>query len=166
MLGRFQFLIVIGISAALSACSPAAPDDAKTYLISLVNVPLGRDEQIMAFRFATWGVRVQAVCVVPPGWTIRAGGSLNPGGVLEGEGSLGTSWFRDTSPSELDRIVLVTLAGPLRGAPVNDATGEVPATFAGTADVSTDKGVRQIALTTENLRLIPADRCPSAGRTR
>jgi len=68
-------------------------DLGQTYLVSIVDVPLAASESLAAFSFSTWGVTFDAVCHLPSGWTIKAGSSLTPEGILEGEGSLGTSWL-------------------------------------------------------------------------
>ena len=127
-----------------------------------MDVPLGADESIEAFKIATWGVTFQTVCEIPSGWSIKAGGSLTPEGVLEGEGSLGISWLPESSPSELSEFALVTLHGPVEHDALTDPdhSGGVPATFSGTATISTEDGDKQVTLTAANIRLSPADRCP------
>ena len=137
-------------------------DRPNSYLVSIADIPLEANESIEGFTLSTWGARFSMVCQIPAGWTIKAGGSLTPEGVLEGQGSLGTSWFAETSPPELHEFALVTLYGPVQRDAANssDGSGGVPATFAGSATISTDDGERQVALTTDNVRLTPADRCP------
>lgn len=146
----------------LLVSGPVQTDQPKGYLLSIVDLPLQGDESIEGFTLSTWGVTFGTVCHIPPGWTVKAGGSLTPEGVLEGEGSLGTSWFRESSPPELREFALVRLYGPVQRDTVNfpDGSGGVPATFAGTATISTDDGEKQVSLTTDNVRLTPADRCP------
>jgi hypothetical protein len=145
----------------LLASGPIQTDQPQGYLVSIVDVPLQADESMESFTLSTWGVTFDAVCQIPPGWTVKAGGSLTPEGVLEGEGSLGTSWFRESSPPELQEFTLVTLYDPVQreASAFPDGSGEVPATFAGSATVSTDDGERRIPLTADNVRLTPADRC-------
>jgi hypothetical protein len=137
-------------------------DRPSRYLVSIADVPLEANESIEGFTLSTWGARFSTVCQIPSGWTIKAGGSLTPEGVLEGQGSHGTSWFAEASPPELREFALVTLYGPVQRDAVNlpDGSGGVPATFAGSATISTDDGEKQVALTTDNVRLTPADRCP------
>jgi hypothetical protein len=55
----------------------------------------------------------------------------------------------------------VKLYGPVQLDAVNspDGGGGVPATFAGSATISTDDGEKQVPLTADNFRLTPADRC-------
>lgn len=145
----------------LLASGPVQTDQPQGYLVSIVDVPLQGDESVESFTLSTWGVTFDAVCRIPAGWTVKAGRSLTPEGVLEGEGSLGTSWFRESSPPELQQFALVTLYGPVQreASAFTDGGGEVPATFAGSATVSTDDGERRIPLTADNVRLTPADRC-------
>lgn len=137
-------------------------DRPTTYLVSIVDVPLEGNESIEGFTLSTWGAQFATVCQIPPGWTIKAGGSLTPEGVLEGEGSLGISWLAESSPPELREFVLVTLYGPVQRNAVSspDGSGGVPATFAGSAMISSDDGEKQVPLTTDNVQLTPADRCP------
>lgn len=148
--------LILLVSAAGQADRP------KTYLVSIEDVPLEAGESIEAFTVATWGVTFQAVCAIPSGWTIKAGGSLTPEGMMEGKGSLGISWLPDSSPPELKQFALVTLYGPVAHSALSDPdhSGGVPATFSGSATVSTEEGEKRVALTAENIRFGPADRCP------
>lgn len=146
----------------LLASGPAPADPPQTFLVSIIDVPLRPGESLEGFALSTWGATFNAVCRIPAGWTVTAGGSLSPEGVLEGEGGQGGSWLRETSPAALRDVALVTLSGPVRRDAVRsvDGSGEVPATFAGTASISTSDGDRQIPLTATNVRLTSADRCP------
>lgn len=145
----------------LLASGPVQIDE-QTYLLSIVDVPLQRDDHIEGFTLSTWGVRFSMVCRIPAGWTIKTGGSLTPEGILEGQGSLGTSWFAEASPPELREFALVTLYGSVQRDAVNspDGSGGVPATFAGSATIWTGDGLKKVALTTDNVRLEPSDHCP------
>lgn len=145
----------------LAACA-TPPDRPRTYLASVVGLPLNTDDSLEAFSFSTWGVTFSAVCHVPSGWTIKAGGSLTSEGGLEGEGSLGITWFRQSSPPELRNLVLVTLYGPVQRDNVRDTSGDnvIPATFNGSASIATLDGERTEPLTYRNVRLVPAGRCP------
>jgi len=145
----------------LAGCA-ASPDRPRTYLVSVVGLPLETDDSLEAFSFSTWGVTFNAVCHVPPGWTIKAGGSATPQGGLAGEGSLGTTWFRQGNPPELRSLALATLYGPVQPDAMRDADGAgvVPATFTGSATVATLDGERTRPLTDRNVRLVPARRCP------
>ena len=148
--------LILLASAAVQADRP------ENYLVSVVDVPLEAGESIEAFTVATWGVTFQTVCAIPSGWTIKAGGSLTPEGVMEGEGSLGISWLPESSPPELKEFALVALYGPVANTALIDPdhSGGVPATFSRSATVSTEDGEKRVALTAENIRLRPADRCP------
>jgi len=109
-------------------------------------------------------VTFDAVCHIPPGWTIKAGGSATPEGVLEGEASLGTTWLSAKSSPELKDFVLVTLYDPVqpRDKPTKD--GVVPATFKGHAHIENedDDAGKRARLTAANVSLKPASRCPAA----
>lgn len=163
---RRPILIAVASLLALGAAAPVTAavqsDQPQTYLVSVVDIPLNAGESIEAFSLSTWGVTVNAVCRIPPGWEVRAGGGLTPEGVLAGEGSHGASWFRESSPPALQAFTLITLNGPVRAqaARAPDGGGETPATFAGLATISTGDGDRQVRLTTSNVRLKSADRCP------
>lgn len=135
----------------------AAPvDHPRTYLLSLVDVPLAAGESMESFSIATWGVEFTSVCRIPGGWRIKAGSSATPDGELAGEGSQGATWFNRRSPPELRSFVLVTLYGPIQN---NDVRNGPDATFKGKATISTDSGERDAPLTYKNLRLTPATRC-------
>ena len=135
-------------------------DHPRTYLASIVGIPLKRDEAIESFSFDTWGARFKAVCHIPEGWSIEAGGSLTPAGVFKGEGSLGVTWYRQPSPKEFRSLVLVELYGPVQRHDIG-RNGEIPATFKGHATVSGDDRERKISLSADNIKLSPATRCPS-----
>jgi hypothetical protein len=150
---------MITVLAAL-ALSMAAPEGPRTYLASIVNLPLRRGESVESFGFSTWGVRFKAVCSVPSGWTIKAGGDATSTGVLTGEGGQGATWFNKRSPASLHKFVLLQLFAPVQGHDIRSTTGVVPATFDGTAVINAESGERKVHLTHQNLRLAAASRCP------
>jgi hypothetical protein len=76
---------------------------------------------------------------------------------LEGEGSLGATWFNRQSPAELRNFVLITLYDAVQR---EDIRNGPDATFKGYATISTDDGERKAALTYKNVRLTPSRRCP------
>jgi hypothetical protein len=78
---------------ALLAVGAAPVDHPRTYLASIVDLPVTRDEGVERFSFATWGVDFKAVCHFPAGWRITADGDATPDGELSGTGSLGATWF-------------------------------------------------------------------------
>jgi hypothetical protein len=147
------------LAAALLASAPA--DRPRTYLASIVEIPIAAGESVESFSFETWGVTVQAVCHVPLGWIVKAGGSANPSGVIEGEGSHGATWFARASPAPLRNFVLLTLYGPVQRRDLRQSNGVVPATFSGFATINAEKGERKVRLGYRNVRLVPASRCPA-----
>lgn len=145
---------------ALLAIGAAPVDHPRTYLLSIGQIPLRNGESIEAFSLETWGVEFRAVCSIPGGWRIKAGSSATPDGSLEGEGSHGATWFATASPRELQRLVLVALHAPVQRADTGSPDNGTPATFKGTATISTDDGNVQRALSYRNIMLTPARRCP------
>jgi hypothetical protein len=139
----------------------AAPvDHSRTYLLSIERIPLKPTESVEAFSIKTWGVEFKSLCSIPSGWRIRAGSSATSDGDLQGEGSQGATWFNTASPKELRNFVLITLYAPVQRADIGSSDNGVPATFKGTATVSTDEGNMQHTLSYRNIALVPARRCP------
>ena len=145
---------------ALVTMGAAPVDHPRTYLLSIGRIPLKDTESIEAFAIKTWGVEFKSVCSIPGGWRIKAGSSATPNGDLEGEGSQGATWFNTASPKELRNFVLVTFYAPVQRADIGSPDNGVPATFKGTATVSTDNGDVQRTLSYRNITLVPARRCP------
>ena len=143
---------------ALLTMGAVPVDRPRSYLLSIAEIPLKATESIEAFALKTWGVEFRSVCSIPGGWRIKAGSSATPNGELEGEGSQGATWFNKGSPKELRGFVLVTLYGPVQRADIDNG---VPATFKGTATISTDDGNVRRPLTYRNVILTPARRCPA-----
>jgi hypothetical protein len=137
--------------------SASPPDHPKTFLVSVVGIPLKSGERIKSFTISTWGVEFRAVCKIPGGWRIRAGNSATPDGVLDGEGSQGATWFNRSSPPELRSLAMVTLYAPIQR---DDVRNGPDATFKGTATLSTEKGAKKVHLTYRNVQLTPARHCP------
>ena len=108
----------------------ATSEEPRTYLASVVDLPLGKGESV---DFSTWDVQVKSVCRVPSGWTIKAAGGGTSAGVLSGECGLGATWFNKRSAASLDKFILLQLVAPVQMREVRDASGVVPATFGGTA---------------------------------
>ncbi|WP_242152314.1 hypothetical protein [Sphingomonas sp. BAUL-RG-20F-R05-02] len=146
---------------AILAIGAAPVDHPRTYLLSISTIPLRDTESVEAFSLETWGVEFRSVCSIPSGWRIKAGSSVTPNGALEGNGSQGATWFNTGSPRQLRDFVLVTLYAPVQRADIVSRTGEVPATFKGTATISTDDGDVERDLSYKNITLRPASHCPS-----
>jgi hypothetical protein len=148
---------------ALLLLATAPVDHPKTFLASVQGISLKRDEMIEKFSFSTWGVEFVAVCRIPSGWTITAGGSLDPSGVFEGEGSMGVSMPRTSNPATFRSLVLLKLYAPVqrRNWRSTDGSAEVPATFNGSATLSDGDTERKAPLSFKNVRLVPALHCPS-----
>ncbi|WP_156390544.1 hypothetical protein [Caulobacter sp. Root487D2Y] len=143
----------------------SAPDQPRTYLASIVGIPLKPDESVESFSIETWGVTFGAVCRIPSGWRIKAGNSATPDGILEGEGSQGATWFSRGSPKALDRFVLITLYEPVQKDAVGSDDAKIPATFSGYATISTvDDGEVKVPLDWRNVRLIRASGCTGNAR--
>ncbi|MBX9795900.1 hypothetical protein [Sphingomonas sp.] len=150
------FSILLLMPAAASAA-----DHPRTYLLSVVGLPVKDTQSVSAFSFDTWGVEFNSICHIPGGWRIKAGSSATPNGELAGEGSQGATWFNQRNPMELRSFVLVTLYAPVQRTDAMSASGSgTPATFKGIATVETDEGEKHIPLTYRNITLTPALACP------
>ncbi|WP_260923381.1 hypothetical protein [Novosphingobium sp. 9] len=155
MPGALRFLLPL----LLLANAPAEVDHPQTYLLSIDKLGLTGTDQLNSFSFDTWGVTVNAVCHIPEGWTITAGGSLTPDGVIKGEGSLGTSWLMETSGGELQNLLLITMYAPVQQDDIKWPGGEIPATFKGTATIGAGDDTREEVLSAKNITLVPASAC-------
>ena len=154
---------MLSLALLLAAVTPAHPDHPRTFLLSVGSIPVPRDEMIESFAFTTCGVTFKSVCRIPPGWTIKAGGSLTPEGSLEGYGSVGVSMPRSASPAVFRSLVLVELYVPVQRRDIRFPKngGELPATFAGHATLSDGDSERKVTLTYRNVKLVPAGNCPA-----
>jgi hypothetical protein len=152
----------VSILALAAATASPQVDHPKTYLASITGLPLRAGERIAGFSFSTWGVTFDAVCRIPSGWTITAGGSATPEGALEGKASLGTTWLSDPNPKPLQDLALLTLYAQVQRRDVGKEGGPVyvPATFKGKAVLETADAERKVGLTYANVRLTPAAHCP------
>ena len=79
-------------------------------LLSLRGIQLPAHGYISSFHIDTWGVTVLAVCHLPPGWTVTAGRSADPSGVLGGTASLGVTFLNSASLSEPDDLFLIEVS--------------------------------------------------------
>jgi hypothetical protein len=151
--------------ATAPAVAPAPENHPKTYLLSIARVPFKAEERMTKFSLKTWGVTFDAVCHIPYGWQIQAGGGVTSEGELEGKGSNGVTWVGKDGLRQFDDLVLITLYAPIQARSSKDATGEVPATFSGTATLWADDAERPVYLGSGNIRLTPASRCPTLPST-
>ena len=149
---RFLFL-------ALAAAAPAEGENSRTFLVSIDRLQLGSQERLTEFELDTWGVRFRAVCHIPPGWRVEAGGNATQEGRFIGRGTHGVTWLGQDQPGELRDFILVEISGPVRFTDTPVENGVVPATFAGRASISGPQA-RSVALSQANLRLRPASGCP------
>jgi len=153
---------MVSLALLLLAVAPAQADHPKTFLLSVVGIPMPRDEMIESFAFSTWGVTFKAVCHFPAGWTLKAGRSLTAEGTFEGYGSLGVSMPRTASPKEFRSLVLIELYAPVQRREIlfPKNSGEIPATFKGSATLSDGDSERKVPLDYRNVKLVPARSCP------
>lgn len=144
------------------AAAAAQADHPKTFLLSVGNIAVPRDEMIEAFAFSTWGVTFKSVCHIPDGWTLKAGRSLTAEGTFEGYGSLGVSMPRSASPTMFRSLALVELYAPVQRRDIRFPKngGEIPATFRGHATISDGDSERKVPLSYRNVRLVSARSCP------
>jgi len=149
------------LALALIIATPASADQERTYLLSLADIGIGRAERVSEFSFDTWGVEFIAVCQIPRGWRIEAGGGPAFEGVLNGRRSPGATWSQSASGS-LRNVALISMLAGIRRDPVRDGGGNIvqPVTFKGHAKASGYQGDRIIELTDANVRLTPARGCP------
>jgi hypothetical protein len=151
--------------AALLLTAARPVDHPQSYLLSIVNLPVGViSPRLTDFHIDTWGVSINAVCRFPYGWRINAGNYASPDGVIAGESSVGASWLNRSQMTSDGPILLVVLDGPVqrRTLHVKNGGGESPATFSGKAtieDFNDDRG-KSIPLTAANISLTPARACP------
>lgn len=148
------------LSLALLTIGAAPVDRPRSYLLSIGRISLKDTESIEAFAIETWGVHFKSVCRIPNGWRIKAGSSATSGGIIEGNGSQGATWFKNGSPKELRSFILVTLYAPVQRADIGRSANGVPATFKGAATIATDEGDIKRPLSYRNITLAPAHRCP------
>jgi hypothetical protein len=135
-------------------------------LLSIRGIALPENGYVAAFHIQTWGVTVVSVCRFPPGWTITAGRSADPTGVLNGEASLGVTFINKERLRDLDRLFLIEVEDYHAHAVSSgdNAGGFLPATFVGNVSVGTygdeDLNWHDVPLTAANLVREPAARCP------
>jgi len=144
---------------ALSAAAQAPSDRPRTFLLSIDRLSIGADESVTEIDLETWGVEFRAVCHIPRGWRVEAGGNATPEGNLRARGTHGVTWLRRNRLQELRNLALVTLRGPVQNLDARVQNGVVPATFKGLVSIDGRSG-RTAPLNHLNVRLTPANNCP------
>jgi hypothetical protein len=146
---------------ALASAQPA-PADERSYLVSLAGFPLAQGEYVDGFRIDTWGVDILAVCRMPAGWYLRAGRSAAPDGVIEGSASHGVTFLDSDRLHEMNGLALVRIEGPVQAVDIPVESGRIPPTFAGQVTIGSyrEGEGREAPITSGNVRLSPAERCP------
>lgn len=156
-------IVLFGLNTPenLSARTAAARSP-HTFLASIVGIPLAKNEALQSFQIDTWDVRFKAVCHLPLGWRITAGGGATPDGTLAGEGGQGLVFLNTTNIAELHNIALITLDGPVLKTEIRSPGSVRPITFSGRARLITygSDRTRSVKLTSANIRLIKGVRCP------
>ena len=156
----------LAITVAVASAGVPAAASARTYLASIVGLPLRAGEFMEKFSIDTWSVEVVAVCHFPPGWRLTVGKDASPDGIIAGEGSHGVAWLdRQRAKRELADLLVVRFDGAIYRQRVEEPGGAYrPASFNGTALFGAygSDAERTIKLTYANLRLVPAAGCPRA----
>jgi hypothetical protein len=134
-------------------------------LLSIRGIALPEHGYVEAFRIEIWGVKVLAVCHLPPGWTITAGKSADPSGILAGEASLGVTYLNSQNLDQLRKLFLIEVSDyQVRALPMPNVPGGVhPATFSGKLVVGTygnHGDAHEVPIAPANLFREPATRCP------
>lgn len=140
---------------------PSAADDSE--LLSIRGVVLPQNGYVVGFTIKTWGVDVLAVCHFPPGWTITAGKSADPEGILAGGGSHGVTWLNAARIGELGQLFLIKVSD-YRAHEAHSPNVDDPATFSGKLLVgdygNPEADWREVSLLPANFVREPASRCP------
>lgn len=159
---RPAFLVCLALLSA--SATPALPaNGARTFVASIHGVKLRPNEYVAAFSVDTWGVIYRAVCHIPPGWYVKAGGTAAPDGGFEGQGTHGVSYLSKERLKELEGLVLITLHGPVRSRKTETNSTLIPPTFDGKIEIGRygpGLRTRDLKFGASNIRLIPASRCP------
>lgn len=153
----------LALACSLLAATGAHAQESSgtTFLLSVVDLPLGQNGAVKSFSLKTWGVSFHAICHIPPGWVIGAGGSATPDGELKGDGSLGITWLRSAELPELRSLALVSLSGPVQNDDIRTKDGGlIPATFKGKAVIASGDKFKTAQLTAAHIRLAEAGQCP------
>ena len=155
-----------GMPVFLALAGSALPSLADAgELLSIRGITLPEHGYVKAFRIETWGVMVLAVCRLPPGWTITAGKSADPSGILAGEASLGVTYLNGQNLDQFRKLFLIEVSDYReRELPIPNVPGGVyPATFSGKLVVGTygnHDDAHEVAIMPANLFREPATQCP------
>ena len=134
-------------------------------LLSIRGVELSKNAYISGFQVDTFGVRVLAVCRLPPGWTISAGNSIDLFGRLEGIANGGVAFLNRQHAGQLDNLYLVdVLDYQPRDRRIPGERGAVdPASFSGKVSIGAygnDATTHHVQLTPTNFVRTTASQCP------
>ncbi len=159
-MSRVSRYVVLLVLLGLSSMPAAAAERA---LLSIRGIVLPDNGYVGYFDVKTWGVKVISVCHLPPGWTMTAGKSADPSGVLSGQASLGVTFLNLTDLHELDGLFLIETDSYREKDQPNQFGGNLPASFNGVVGIGTygqhDLDVHDVPLTASNFVHEPAERC-------
>jgi len=150
----------VALIGGLPVAAGAAP---RTYLASIQGIALSPNEYVTSFYIESWGVKYRAVCHIPPGWTMKAGGTASFDGGFAGEGAHSISYLDRAHLHELANLVLITLDDPVQRKGIRTTKTDTAVTFTGFARVGSygkSDRTHRARLTYENIQLIAVDRCP------
>jgi hypothetical protein len=150
-------------AALLAGILVAHPALARSELLSIRGIALPENGYVAGFSIDLWSVEVLAVCHLPPGWTITAGKSADPSGVLSGKASLGVAFLNLSDLKQLDRLFLIEVEDyHAREKPLPNGVVS-PASFGGKLAIGTygsDSAPHDIPIPQTNFVREPATRCP------
>jgi hypothetical protein len=157
---NIRFLLVAVLTVlGLPACEPTRIAK-QTMLVSITGVHMESNQALYLITLNLENLRVRAICRIPTGWNMAAG---TPSGLLvtvEGEASYGGYSLRSDRMNELTNGLLLVERW-FDSATTDDG---LPYKIGGSLDIellNEDFGWTSRALTSSNIVLEPADRCPA-----
>lgn len=154
--------LLLPVMALLAGAAAPAGGDA-TWLASISGLDMAPGEYVESFSIDTWGVRILAICNIPPGWEITAGGGAAQDGVIAGGGGHGVAFLDRARLGELRDLAIVRLDGAITTAATGSSPAIGPPTFSGVADIGAygSERSRKQRLDHTNVSLTPAAACPA-----